>query len=623
MIDSTFHVTLNGIKYKLGGSEQGDHYIQSAETLRPPNAVVVQGEGSNQKFQVRPDVLLWHWTDWSGGEGANKYDFRATSRANQLTGVSVFDKPGNLKPGWYIEDTQLHTAGGDLAKSVVLVNALSGLAAVDMNAVDAWTWNPTTNVWDDATISGPSAGAEGQAAGDDVFMYFVEDNTRKLWKWPTSGAATEIDDAGSHTDTQYVAELGANCYVYSPADGELLEVPKSGSASTVLESSGIVGDTPSGGCILEMNGKIYFMVAGTRRTRLHETIPSTAAGAGFVSVLATLEGFRGESMWSHQGTLYIAGTQNSINSLHRAVMYVTPGGDWGSIGSVRDGDGLLNMTGQVGNSRLLSHYFMTQQRGASATGQTLWEIDSVTGGIAAIAYNEDGNAKILQPSQVQVFDDQIFFSGIKAAATKRIGRAYSTGFHQTAEAISPWHDFDLADEKILSSLVVSFSSLPADWTVNVDYATNGSVSWTTVITDAVDGSVGGRTAVSTDSATVKFRRVRLRIRITYTGSGVPSSAPEVYGVEARAQVAKPQDNWVLLLDLNDDHGSAQSSKAGAAKIANIKTATTAEKVVAFIDGYEDRQAGKSTEYDVVIDSFRMILDRPGEGYVQVRLHGVA
>ena len=621
MIDDTYAITLNGVNYRLGHSEQGDHYEHAAETLRPPNAVVVQGEGSNQKFQVRPDVLLWHWTDWSSGEGANKYDFQDTARANELTGARVFIEPGNLTPGYYIEDTA-QPGGGDLVKSVVLIKGIGALYAMDTNAVDGWIWNITDSDWDDITFSVPSVGVEGQGCGDSGFIYFVERSTRKTYKWGGSGAAVEINDAGTYAGSQYLAEQATNIYNYSPLNGKILEIPKSGAASTDLTAGGLIGLAGDGGHIAEMNGKVYFMVARKERTRIMETVPSTAAGEGYVSILSTLEGFQGESMWTHQGTIYVMGQQEASSPTTRAILYLTPGGDWGSIGAIRTGDALGVAVGEVGANDMLQHYFVASQRSGSEAGHALFQVDGISGGIAMLGYDEDGDATAESVGSLQAWNGDIFWSTVQGASTKRTLRAYTGGFHQSVEAISPWHDFDLADEKILSSLVTSFSALPADWTVNVDYALNGVTSWTTAVTDAVDNSVGGRTAISTDSSTVKFRRVRFRVRMTYTGAGAPTSAPSFYGLEIRAQVAKPQHVWILLLDLGDEHSAGASSKVGAQRIVDIKTAVATEAVVAFIDGYENRHTGQTIEYDVVIDSFRMVLERPGEGTALVRLREV-
>ena len=65
VIDSKFPIELDGVKYLLD-TVRDNHHSVSGEPLRPPNAVTVQGENS-QKFQPRPEVMLWTWTDWSEG----------------------------------------------------------------------------------------------------------------------------------------------------------------------------------------------------------------------------------------------------------------------------------------------------------------------------------------------------------------------------------------------------------------------------------------------------------------------------------------------------------------------------------------------------------------------------
>jgi hypothetical protein len=94
----------------------------------------------------------------------------------------------------------------------------------------------------------------------------------------------------------------------------------------------------------------------------------------------------------------------------------------------------------------------------------------------------------------------------------------------------------------------------------------------------------------------------------------------VLGVDVRATVAQPQNVWHLLLDLSDDHSQrGGESRDGTKKIANIKTAGNSGSVVAFKDGYEDRKPNTSTEYDVVVDAYQILLTRAGEGVGSVVL----
>ena len=53
MIDSEFHVQLNGVKYRLAEDSEGTHYDKKLQPLRAQSAGVVQGDSG--KFQLRPD----------------------------------------------------------------------------------------------------------------------------------------------------------------------------------------------------------------------------------------------------------------------------------------------------------------------------------------------------------------------------------------------------------------------------------------------------------------------------------------------------------------------------------------------------------------------------------------
>ena len=120
MIDSKFHVEIDGEPYRLAESAEGQHHNVRGEPLRPPNAVTVQGE-SSQKFQPRPEVMLWTWTDWSAGEGRRTLKFGEGDRAWQLNGVRAFEEPGHLIPGYYAETTKNSGGVVDFTLSVRLV----------------------------------------------------------------------------------------------------------------------------------------------------------------------------------------------------------------------------------------------------------------------------------------------------------------------------------------------------------------------------------------------------------------------------------------------------------------------------------------------------------------------
>src|SRR5690606_12664273 len=80
------------------------------------------------------------------------------------------------------------------------------------------------------------------------------------------------------------------------------------------------------------------------------------------------------------------------------------------------------------------------------------------------------------------FKGDLYASVLRSGPAERLYRARRDRYAVDSYAISSWHDFTLADEKILGSIVLACEPLPADWTVYVDYATNGVDSWTNAIT---------------------------------------------------------------------------------------------------------------------------------------------
>lgn len=608
-----FDFELNGVKYMAAEDAEGEHYSLSGEPLRPPNAVTVQGE-TRQKFQMRPDTLLWTLTDWSGGEGQQKFDFRAPNRWRSLNGVRAFETPGKLKAGYYMEDTQDSTGASDLAIDGLLVVGIGALYLFDYDTNDAYLWDAANNKWGAGiTQTGVTAGARRQAAGDNNDLYWQETGASKVWKWDGASTWNTITTTLIDTNDTFLAELGGYVYGVSPVLGKVWEMSKTPTTITEIDDFSDEPGNNAKAAITTMDGKLYVLIGTVAASAIREITPSTAAGTGFGGEIARLQGFNASAIWGHSGTLYVIG---SYANGKRAIMYVQPDGTYGTLGQVRPGDDLSGMSGATDGASMLEHYAATAQLSASEAGQGVIQIDSVSGGYAFLSYNEDGAATAEGVTSVAEFDGDIFLSTNITATTRRTMRAREDQYVKTSYAVSPWHDFDLAEEKILSSLVLSMEKLPADWTVYVDYAINGADTWTNVITNTTDDSVGTTAVVSTDTTTVGFRTLSIRVRMVYGGGGVPTTTPVILGIDARAVVAQPVPVWRLMLDLSDDKSGNQGT-SGAKKIANIKTAAALKKVIAFKDGYDQREG--FTEYDVVIDQYGLILSQPGEGVAAVVL----
>jgi len=93
---------------------------------------------------MRPDVLLWTVTDWSGGEGQIKLTPDSTGRHWRLNCVDPFTEPGKLMPGPYIE-VCVDSGGSDqLAKSLALVVGDGKLWGLDQAAAAVYEWDVAT-----------------------------------------------------------------------------------------------------------------------------------------------------------------------------------------------------------------------------------------------------------------------------------------------------------------------------------------------------------------------------------------------------------------------------------------------------------------------------------------------
>lgn len=631
MIDAIHDVEINGVKYLLAEGAEGQHYDLSGEPLRPPNAVMVQGEGRQDKFQARADMLLWNITDWSGGEGQITFDPQDHNRHALLHKVDPFEEPGKLLPGRHVEVTQDSTGAADFAEEVILVNFGGTLYGISRETVNTYAiWDSTNEKWGaTATFTGTPLTGLPQMDGvvaDEDYIYIKETGARKVWRWDgTASAPEELSNTLITTAACELLEMEDYIYVIRQQASEVYEIPKTGTLPTtpVKIWSGIPyrhtaqTDPADSGHVTRGPNRGYFVSGDKAGSYVVEITPTSAAGPGYGREIAALPGFFASSIWWHDGTLFLGGNdQYALQwSRERVLLYLTLEGTYGTLGRVRPPAEELYYAHFLGSiqAHLLNSYFVTR----GTEGDTrLWVLDSVSGGFACVGESSyDTNVHCLVAQGRDVF--------VSLPSDDLVLRWTRDGYATDGYAVTPWHDMGLSDEKILSSVVLSVEAMPADWEVIVSYAVNGSTSFTTAGTYSTTSGTGTKYTISTDTTTKKFRTLRIKIAFNYTGSDdPPTTAPKVHGVEVRAQVVQPVPVWNLLLDLSDDHSNAAQSHSGARKFVNIKAAGDAKDVIAFKDGYPDRRPGQYTEYDVVVDAYRLILDKPGEGVAAVSLREV-
>ena len=183
------------------------------------------------------------------------------------------------------------------------------------------------------------------------------------------------------------------------------------------------------------------------------------------------------------------------------------------------------------------------------------------------------------------------------------------------------HDFQIADQKTLMSVRISTEPLPANTSVEVYYQNDQDGTWT--LAGSAFDTTGGTSKtyeISTNSSSVKFNNLQLKVKLITTNSSV---TPVVRAVSARATPTEAVKEWDLILDVTDEDANAQGqSLTGATLIDNLQTAANQENVIQFLNGYENANAGSYDTYQTIIKQYGIQLTSPGQGNVVLRLREV-
>lgn len=626
MINSVFPIELDGNLWQIPESEGDRAYISRGEPLRPANAVTVQGE-EGQKFQARLDTLLWSWTDWSGGEGRRVWKLGETDRSWRLTGVRAFDRPGTLSPGYFVTEAKGTDGSTPLGLSVAFAKAADYLVAFDLDNPAVYYWSNSSKYFTlSGSFTGPTNGCAGPFAadGDGDTAWFEESGTYKIWPFfgGTSLTALTTITEFSATNNHHLVQLGDYIYVYSPGDAKVLEIDKSTGSRTTIDAW---TEKAEDGGLVAMDGKLFVMHTGHEGTAIRQITPTSAAGTGFGAEIVRISGFKAEAFWYHTGTLYILGTYQDGGE-ERTVLYHTPkavDSQYGTLGQVRDGENMETGTG--GASRMLDHFWVQEDvdntLGTERTG--FMQVDAVSGGIACLAYDRDGNIANGEAfGSIASWGGDILVSTV-GATDDGVLVARRSLYAEYGEAVSPLHDFDFVGEKYLGSMSLACEPLPADWTVYVDYMVDNDGTWNNAIQYSTTSGTGTDATITTDLNTVTFRNLQMRIRFQYTGLGGPDNeGPVILGVEARAAVVEKVRVWQLLLDLNDPQSAGSQARGGYTRLQKFLATAVKDDAVAFKDGYISPDPGVFDEYDVTVDSWDVDLSRPGEGVGIITLREV-
>lgn len=651
MIDSYYHVTINGVNYRLSESTEGQHYNLRREPLRPPNASVVQGD--NTSFQLRPDVVVWKLDDWSGGAGQLKFDPQNPNRWWELFGVDPFSQPGNLLPGYelttlYDASTGTTVLNADIMFAWWVADTASNLHDLFIIADNVlFKYTGTTSGGRNSTNSGTAitglddASAIAAVVFDGEQIFYTQAGNNTLYRSADPFTAATVVETGAilPTGATHIIELGPYVYTIEDTDATLYESAKTGTGDPVaLVSETLIGAQSFH--LATLGGKIYLAAASADTSSIWEVIPSSAAGPGYGRELAYIPGVVAESLWTSGGLLFF----NSDTKVY----YLQPDGSYGTIGDVEFATFSLNhLTGQLSGSRTATadaHYMAAQHFGIeSLKGSSGNEVagvvvaDVISGGMAVVGWTREAlwSADDQSPTSIGVLPippssmtglPVVMIGDDDGLTPPRIAGVLS-GAPFYGVAVSPWYDFGLNTEKVLAAIRINYSPwvtpLMADTVIVIDVQVNqdDDTDWiedvVTIIADdtetyyVVSASGGGNS--------IEFEAIRFRVRVEYQSGVNRSSQPIIRNIELYAQALSSVRVWDLILDLSDDKGN--DNVTGTTKITNLLASSG--EVVAFVDGYRNRDGGSTETASVIIDAVDINLDRPGEGFGRVVLREVS
>lgn len=649
MIDGYFHVELGGIKYRLAEDYEGQHYQRTGSPLRPPNAQLVSG--TNDLFQARPDLLIHRWDNWSGGEGLFKYSREETERYWRGRNVDGFSDAGLVKPGPHMVEVTPNNALDEPGELVRLGNTLYLYDLVDNtfhafnDAGPSWGATAFTFTLPDATELampvGDSFAVYGASTSGTDFSVFRHDGTTQTTVSTTfspldttaANQAGVLEVVGNYLYLVEMDKTGGGTQVWeisknpaSPPSNPTLIYDLSDSANDypVTRSSGF---TP---CVTAGPQALYFFVTNGDATHVHKVNPTNAFSTGYGQEVAVIPGLNAEAMWYHSGYLYLVGRAGSSDGdpdPKRMLMYIDLQGAYGLISSeINSSSG---KTSAASESSGLTKARMLIPEEDQTDFLSIIELDTRVGAIQHLAEidltsSSDADADFTTPFS---FNDRIVVGAANGAGGT--DQTYmtdpTTPMHgENCYVDSPWVDMGSTKTKLLSSFAVEFAETWAGnpWTISLYYRTEVDGAWTLIDSTTSGASLLWTGQISDSATSVEYQKIQYRLQFFAAGS--TAVWPAVTSIQFQSQMTEKFDSWNLLLECTDEDAQAQSRNLrGRDQIDNVQALGSTRTPTAFLDGYTDRDPAQSDSYDVVVDEYTLILERPGEGVALVRLVEVA
>ena len=626
MIDGYFHVKLGSYKYRLATNSDDQHYSARLVPLNISNAQVVQS--SDPKYDLRPDTAVWEMTDWSGGEGTKKFDNETGNQYDLSYNIDALHTPGSIRLSNAVEAAGINRTGTLVKASDKLFHFSSS-----DDTIGTYSGNLANTTWDEqdaGTISDSDYfGVRGD--GDGKYIYMPIGSLNDIYRYePHATYTNDMADTDKWVDADSQAvfsrplvKIGNKIFVVHLDGTKISVVEYSTTATPTVSPTEIFvayeGNLDAGsnqGIVCRGDNELFVCV----RTKAGESIlyritPASALGEAFGTEVGRFPGFSVDCIWYASGVLLLAGTSTTTGVDKRTIYYVK-GTELGSFGLIRQDATFTDakLITSTDASRMDRTFFLAPT-GSASNYWTLFTIDLLTGAI----FGGPEFSAVRNPNSVVDFLGRTFVSenkGSTSTQTYRTAGTYST----SGELITAIHDFDIGEEKTLMSIRLSTEPLPANTAVQVYYQDDQDGTWTSAGTYDTDSGTGTTFKISTDSSSVKFKNLQLKIKLTTSDA---TATPVVRSVQVRCTPTEYVREWDMLLDISDEDAQAQGRAfTGSQLIDYIKAEATNENIIQFDNGYETPSAGSYDEHDVMIREYNINLTSAGQGVANIKVREV-
>ena len=626
MIDGYFHVKLGSYKYRLATNSDDQHYSARLVPLNISNAQIVQS--SDPKYDLRPDTAVWEMTDWSGGEGTKKFDNETGNEYDLSYNIDALHTPGSIRLSNAVEAAGINRTGTLVKASDKLFHFSSS-----DDTIGTYSGNLANTTWDEqdaGTISDSDYfGVRGD--GDGKYIYMPIGSLNDIYRYePHATYTNDMADTDKWVDADSQAvfdsplvKIGNKIFIVHLDGAKISVVEYSTTATPTVSPTEIFvayeGNLDAGsnqGIVCRGDNELFVCV----RTKAGESIlyritPASALGEAFGTEVGRFPGFSVDCIWYASGVLLLAGTSTTTGVDKRTIYYVK-GTELGSFGLIRQDATFTDakLITSTDASRMDRTFFLAPT-GSASNYWTLFTIDLLTGAI----FGGPEFSAVRDPNSVVDFLGRTFVSenkGSTSTQTYRTAGTYST----SGELITAIHDFDIGEEKTLMSIRLSTEPLPANTAVQVYYQDDQDGTWTSAGTYDTDSGTGTTFKISTDSSSVKFKNLQLKIKLTTSDA---TATPVVRSVQVRCTPTEYVREWDMLLDISDEDAQAQGRAfTGSQLIDYIKAEATNENIIQFDNGYETPSAGSYDEHDVMIREYNINLTSAGQGVANIKVREV-